>query len=224
MPTKAPAIKRGPGRPTQDEQNLIAAEPDRPTKHNGIMITSEEPIRHLPKAPMRVSRLYLADDTLAYACRDCLFTADTRGAILLHRNEEHGARNGMKSVKVSLPKPDGDLVLPPRGEDPAPSNPLQMTLGEFLALVPNIAALGDLLEAMERERDEALALVSHQRTNQAKIDGFDRLQEELTVAKQQLRSWGNYEAIRDELYELRRWKRDVVKRFAALGFKLDEED
>lgn len=213
--TSTTPVKRGPGRPRKvaprvaDQPTLdgSSTEPDRPTDHNGIPVVREELIANLPKAPFKISRLFLADDTVAFACRDCLFTGDSRGAVMLHRNEEHGASFGRSRVDLVPLKTTPDPVLPPRADGPAPSNPLEMTLGEFLALAPSLAALGDLVDHMQSERDDAQAelveLRRHEKENAAKI--------------------AHYDQNRDELVYLRNWRRKMIKRLNDMGFSLNEE-
>jgi hypothetical protein len=225
-------VKRGPGRPRKvvppPQPALIEREDDeqRPTEHNGIPVVREELIMHLPKAPFKISRLHLADGSMAFSCRDCQHTGDSRGEVMVHRYEAHGAALGKKPPKVEYAKDTSapDVVLPPRENGPLPSNPQNMTLGEFLALAPSIAALGDLVDRAETERDEALALLGNHRTNQTKIDGYDEMQGELTAARIQLRQQANYEAIKAEMYELRKWKVAMIKKLSGLGFHLSEED
>lgn len=185
-----------------------------------MRILREEPIRHLPNAPFRISRIFLANNETAYACRDCTATANSRGEIMIHRNEQHGARIGQKRPD----KPVLDLVLPPRKDGPAPSDPLDMTFRELLKLMPSIGALGDLVEQMERERDAAIRMLGEHRRNQVKIDGYDEMLAELTGARIQLRQWANYEEIKAELYSLRAWKKKIIAKFSSLGFQLNEED
>lgn len=207
------------------------AEPDRPSAHDGIPVVKEELISALPngKAPFRFTRLHLANGTQAFGCRDCLATADTRGQILLHRNEAHGARNGKKPPRV-VPQDRStvlDLVLPPRGDEPAPSDPMQMTVGEILSLLPTIGAMGDLIDRLEQERDDALKLANEHRidkSTQHKIDVYESHRQELVDLRLQVQKCANYEAIKQELYDLKAWKRRFTTRLKKVGFQLSEED
>jgi hypothetical protein len=204
---------------------------DRPRDHKGIPIVREELTSSLPNgAPFRISRLHLSDGTIAFACRDCLDTEDTRGAVMAHRNREHGATFGKKRPKVE-PLADkfvGDLVLPPRKDGPAPSNPMEMTVAELMALLPSISAIGDLIDRMEQERDHAVNELiereAHDRENKHKIAVYPSLQEEVVDLRGRLRGVGSFDEMKAELIELRRWKKEMIKRLSALGFTLSEED
>lgn len=203
---------------------------ERPTEYNGIPVEREEPLPSpLPKAqPFRISRLYLANGVIAYACRDCLFTADGRGEVMVHRNAAHGSRYGKKRSQVILAKDPTveEFVLPPRKEGPAPDTLLEMTIGEFLAVAPTIKALGDHLEQLETEKNDLqrqLAEVRIDRSTQHKIDVYESHRQEILDLRLTVQKQANYEQIREELYELRAWKRKITHKLSQLGFKLDEE-
>lgn len=207
-------------------------EPDRPTEHNGLHIEREEPLMSLPNAPFRYTRLHLIDGSTAFGCRDCLTTTDTRGQMLVHRNAEHGARIGKKGARVKLPelgkREAPDLVLAPRADGtPAPGDPMMMRVGELLALMPSIAALGDLVERLETERDEAVAEVAENRIDKAtrhKIDIYEHHQQEILDLRLALNKQANYEQVKEELYTLRAWKKKIEAKLKAVGFVLTEED
>lgn len=201
-------------------------EPTRPTEHNGLEVAREELIMHLPKAPLKISRLHLEDGSIAYACRDCLFTDDSRGHVMQHRWEEHGAGLGKRAPKLIWErKSTPDLVLEPREDgSPPPTDPSKLTMGEIMALMPSIVAFGDLIDHAERERDAALAMLGEHRANQYKIDNYDRISEELTEVRQQMRNSGSYEELKAEVLKLRAWKRKMTVKLSGLGFHLTEED
>lgn len=238
MAVRTEQTRRRPGRPSkaasvQFQTPLIdkPQEPDRPAAHNGSPVVKEELISALPhgKAPFRFTRLHLANGQQAFGCRDCLATTDTRGQILLHRNEAHGARNGKKPPKLTHVDKSTvvDLVLPPRGDQPAPSNPMEMTFSELLALLPSIAAMGDLIDRLEEERDAALKAADAHRidkSTQHKIDVYDSHRQELIELRLQAQKTANYEEVKNELYELKAWKRRHLARLRKAGFQLSEED
>ncbi len=223
----APGLKRGPGRPRKAalppvprvssvaEQGSLMGDdepqPNRPTEHKGVAVEREEQLQNLPRAPFRISRLYLVDGTTAYACRDCLFTGESRGEVMAHRNDEHGASYGKARPKNEIAPLRGtpDPILPPREDgSPAPTAPMEMTLGEFMALAPSITALGDLVDEAQRERDAAV--------------------EELNSMKAATRDWRiraeQYDEMREELLSLRNWKRKMTSRLQQMGFQLTEEE
>lgn len=225
MTTTSPT-KRGPGRPRKAtvppmpklppnaEQPTLDGEPlepGRPREHKGIPILSEQTLSNLPKAPFKISRIYLANGTTAFACRDCDYTGDGRGDVMAHRNDEHGSSYGRARPKNEIAPLRGtpDPILPPREDgNPAPTNPMEMTLGEFMALAPSITALGDLVEEAQRERDAAV--------------------EELNSLKAETRDWRikaeHYDEIREELVGLRNWRRKMINRLQQMGFQLSEEE
>lgn len=249
-PAKAAAettTRRGPGRPrkatVQFQAPLIEepepqpqpedSGPERPTMHNGVQVVREELVSALPhgKAPFRFTRLHLSDGTQAFGCRDCLETRDTRGAILLHRNDAHGARNGKKPPHF----PKGfrevgqvDLVLPPRANGPAPADVMQMTIGEVVGLMPSIGATGNLIDRLEAENEALRSELSNvkriDKASQHKIDVYDMHRTELIELRLQVAKQGNYEEIKAELYELRAWKKKFIAKLNKIGFKLSEED
>ncbi len=204
----------------------------RPTDHNGIPVVSEELLANLPSgSPFKVTRLHLSDGTKAWGCRDCLFTGDVRRDVQQHRNAEHGAKFGKKTPKLvyAAHADDGDLVLPPRAEGKAaPSDVMQMTVAELLALLPSIGAISDLVDQVEHERDvmriELVERRKHDRENQHKIDVYDSHQEELLAMRLAMKNTGSYEQMKAELMQLRAWKKRVTAKLNAVGFVLNEED
>lgn len=229
--TAAPNQRRKPVPPSFQEPLIQQRDPDRPVEHNGIEIVREEivasPLPHA--APFKYTRLIMADGGTGFACRDCLYTCDTRGEVMTHRNAEHGARYGKKRPKVLLPETGDvlDVVLPPREEGPAPETFYEMTMGELLALAPSIHAMGDTFDRLERERDEALADLAANRVDKAtqhKIDVYETLREEIVDLRLIVNRQANYDALRDEVVALRNWKRKMVNRMSQLGFRLDEEE
>lgn len=234
MPVAVPRkqlVKRKPPTPAFQAPLMTepAAEPERPVEHNGIPVVREEALANLPNAPFRITKLHLSDGTQAHACRECLFTADTRGEVMLHRNQMHGAKYGKKRPKVEFPEEKDlfDPVLPPRGEVPAPSNPLEMTVGEFLALAPTLAAMGDLIDRLEEERDAARAerdAVQITKEMQHKIDVYESNQQDILDYRLKLHKQANYEELKAEVLELRAWKKKIVAKLSALGFHLNEEE
>lgn len=211
----------------------VASKSDRPTDHKGISIVREELRTFLPSgAATKISKLHLSDGTAAFACRDCLFTHDTIAGIQHHRNDVHGTTYGHKAPRVifekDATKPVGDLVLPPRGDKPAPTNPMEMTLAEFLALVPSYAALADLIDRLERERDAALEKVievRHETRNaQHALAVYPSLQEEVVDLRMRLKGVGSFDEMKAELLALRAWKKKMIQRLEPLGFALIDED
>lgn len=237
-PAKVPAAKADP--PAKEPPPAKAAKPpsapnerrpDRPSEHKGISVVREELRGNLPSgASFRISRLHLVDGTKAYACRDCLFTADTNVEVQHHRNAEHGAKFGKKTPKVVFPVDQavGDLVLPPRGDKPAPTNPMEMTLAEFLALAPSYAALADLIDRAERERDAALAKVAQLQAEykDAKhaVAVYPSLQEEVVDLRLRVRNVGSFDDMKTELLQLRLFKKKVTQRLEAIGFTFTDDD
>ena len=206
-------------------------ENDRPRDHKGIPVDHEELISNLPTgAPFRISKLHLTNGEIAFACRDCLFTEDSRGLVMAHRNEKHGSRYGKKRPKLVIPKDReiADPILPPRPDgNAAPSNPIEMTLGEFLSLAPSLAALGDLVDRLERERDameEELSKHRFNKSDQHKIDVYDSLREEVITLRLNKAKMDEAETIRAENQELRTWKRKMIARLKGMGFQLTEEE
>jgi hypothetical protein len=204
---------------------------ERPAKHRGIRILKEEPQMALPKAPFRFTKIHLEDGTAGFACKDCVTTTDTRGEILIHRNEAHGARNFKKPPKMDLPslRTAPDPVLPPRSDGkPAPTAPLDMTLREFLAICPDLAAMGDLVDRMESERDHARDMLKEQekatKENAHKIAVYPSLQEEVVDLRLMVKDAGRFEEMKTELLELRLWKKKMIAKLSALGFNFTEEE
>lgn len=198
----------------------------------GIDVTEIKAIESLPGAPLRIAIATLADGSTVHACLDCPDPLDftgTRGEVMSHRNAEHGARYGKrrpKSDPVDDELPDVlDAVLPPRADgNPAPDAIYEMTFGEVLALMPSIKALGDLIEKVETERDDLLTEVKElrvfERENKAKLMVYDDLREEVVGLRVQFRQWANYEVIKQEMYDLRAWKKAITKKLTAVGFQL----
>lgn len=217
--------------PAPHRSSAELAESGRPTEHNGIPIVSEEPQMALPKAPFRFTKIHLEDGTFGFACRDCTATADTRAGILVHRNETHGARNFKRPPKVDLPalRTAPDPVLPPRPDGkPAPTAPLDMTLREFLAICPDLAAMGDLVDRMESERDHAREMLQERekatKENAHKIAVYPSLQEEVVELRMMVKNAGTYDEMKAELTELRAWKKKIITKFSSLGFNFTEEE
>jgi hypothetical protein len=229
-PLKRTPTRHRPGRAQTAEQTALVVGEDRPNSYNGVTVVSEEPIEHLKNKPFRISRLFLADGTIAFACRDCQFCGPSRGSVMAHRNAEHGARVGIRTPKVSLPGLRGapDPILPEREDGKRPTAPMEMTLGEILSIAPSLAALGDLVEKLESERDAAYKELAerqqHDRVNQHKIDVYESLRSEVVDLRLQVGKQGNYEHVKEEMYALRAWKRSIIKRLSAVGFQLTEED
>jgi hypothetical protein len=223
-------------RPTKATPKPVSRSSDRgvpwPAEIDGVTVEREELLHNLPGAAFRISKLHLADGSMVFACRDCYATGETRGSVMAHRNAEHGARYGQKrNNQAALPLLDmaPDPVLEPREDgQPAPSSPMEMTLGEILALAPSLAALGDLVDRLETERDAALAEIAdhaqHSRENQHKIESYDSMRDELIDLRLRLRQQANYQAVKEEMYALRAWKTKMIKKLAGLGFSLQEED
>lgn len=83
-------------------QAPASSEVERPTEHNGIPVEREELLGNLPSgAHFKISKLHLANGTVAYACRECLFTGDTMTDARNHRNQEHGARFGNRPPVIT---------------------------------------------------------------------------------------------------------------------------
>jgi hypothetical protein len=206
-------------------------EPGRPQEHNGLQVVREELRSNLPSgAPFKISKLHLVDGTRAFACRDCKFTGDALVSVQHHRNEKHGAKFGKKTPKVQWEQdPDlGDLVLPPRGDLPAPTNPMEMTLGEYLALAPSFAALADLVDRTERERDDLLDRLNkvQEQTKEAQhaLAVYPALQAEVVELRVMVRNAGTYAELKSEVLALRAWKKKVTQRLEPLGFVLADEE
>jgi hypothetical protein len=230
-----PATAKGPAAVKADKAPPAVAEqrhPERPSEHNGVAVAREELQSNLPNgAVFKISRLHLVDGTAAYACRDCSFTGDGRVDVQQHRNAEHGKRYGKKAPRVIFEKDRqvGDLVLPPRRDDtPAPTNPMEMTLAEFLSLAPSFAALSDLIDRTERERDAALAAIREMREENKDaahaMAVYPSLQEEVVNLRLLVRHAGPYEEMKTELLQLRAWKKKMIQRLEPLGFVLTDED
>lgn len=187
----------------------------RPSSHNGVAIEREERIAIGPhgSGKIKISKLYLADGSMAYACWDCTATGNGRGDIIVHRNRVHGTKmGGNRNARVALPKQTQeelfDVILPRRADGSAPpETATDWTLGEFLAIAPNLKALGDLIDRVERENNELreqLKQTRVNRTDQHKIDV--------------------YESNQQEIGELRAWKKNVTKKLSTVGFVLSDEE
>lgn len=236
---RATQTRRRVAKPGPDQQPLIEKDqPERPTEVNGVKVLREVPIEHLPGKPFRISRLFLDDDTIAFACRDCLTVGQTRGDIMTHRNADHGAMMGRKlgpadptqksRAKKPHLRPAPDPIVPERADGTRPTSPMEMTLGEIMAIAPSLAALGDLVDKLESERDalakELNERTKHDRSNQHKIDVYESLREEVVTLRLQVQKQGNYEQVKQEMYELRAWKKKIITKLNAVGFQLSEED
>lgn len=230
-PPKEPPSDQLPAKAAKPPAPAPAPPSDRPTEHNGINVVREELRGNLPTgASFRISKLHLVDGTMAFACRDCLFTADTNVEVQYHRNAEHGAKFGKKTPKVVFPvdKDPVDLVLPPRGDKPAPTNPMAMTIAEILALAPSYAALADLIDRTEQERDAALAKVAEMKDDnreaQHAVAVYPSLQEEVVNLRLLVKDVGSYEQLKAELQTLRAFKKKVTQRLEAIGFVFTDLD
>jgi hypothetical protein len=221
-----------PVRPPAFQEPLVpAVESDRPQDHNGIPVVREELVGNLPTgAKMKISKLHLSDGTLAFACRDCLFSADSRAEVMQHRNQQHGSRYGKKTPKLVFAKDKDvhDVVLPPRTDGPAPGNIMEMTMAEVLALMPSIGALGDLVEEATHRAELAEVELAerrrHDRENEQKIAAYDSMREELVDRRVAMKGFSSYDDMKNELRELRAWKQKITARLKPLGFVLAEED
>lgn len=219
-------------RPAFQEPMIPAVDPDRPQEHNNIPVVREELMGNLPSgAKFKISKLHLSDGTDAFACRDCLYTGDTRADVMHHRNDAHGNKYGKKPPKVVFAKdPEPyELVLPPRSEGvPAPTNIMEMTVAELLALMPTIGALGDLVETEAHHRELAEVELDerrkHDRENGHKIAAYDSMHEELVERRMAMKGYGSFDEMKAELKALRAWKQKMTARLKTLGFVLTEED
>jgi hypothetical protein len=216
------------------QEAMVDIDDDRPRDHRGIPVVREELISSpLPTGgKFRISKLHLADGALAFACRDCQFTDDSRGAVQEHRNAEHGARFGHRTPKLIYDKTNrvlGDLVLPERedGQQP-PFDVMKMTISELLALMPSIGALVSYIDDLELANDTLKAEVREQRNeirgNAHKVAGFDSLQEEVVDLRLKVRNVGSFDEMKTELLQLREFKKRTIARFKSLGFVLAEEE
>lgn len=227
--TTAPRRKVAP--PSFQQPLMPEPEPKRPRDHNGVPVEREELYSNLPTGgAFKISKLHLSNGEIAFACRDCTFTGDNRRDIMLHRNELHGAKYGKPTPRLLKKTPDKhitDVVLPPREDgSPAPTHFMERTVGEFLAIAPSLAALGDTFDRLEAERDAALAEVAENRIDrvtQHKIDAYDHLKSEIVELRRVVASQGNYEEIKEELYRLRAWKKKITAKFDSVGFKYEED-
>lgn len=235
-PRTAAAAAQAPDTP-QQEQPAVKIEdtprqPARPTEHNGIPIVNEEcrasPVN--PKAFLKITKLHLSNDTIAFGCLDCLFTGDTRSELQRHRNAEHGTRFGKRRAKVRFATDDnlGDLVLPSRPDGtPAPIDVLEMTLAEFLSIMPSFAALMQYIEDIENRHQQLVDLVRQQKdelkASAYAVAVYPALQEEVIDLRLKIKGVGSFEANKAELLVLRDWKNKMTKRLATLGFVLNEE-
>lgn len=206
-------------------------EPTRPTAHNGIEIVEEELRRNLPHGgAFKISRLKLVDGTTAFACRDCLHTDDTIALVMKHRNAEHGSKYGKKAPKVIFPRDTlvGDFVLPPRGDKPAPTNPMELTLAEILALAPSYAAMIDLLDRTEAERDAAVAELAAMRSQHKDaahaLSVYPALQDQVVELRLKVKDVGSFDEMKAELLALRLFKKNITKKLESLGFSFIDDD
>jgi hypothetical protein len=170
---------------------------------NGVEVVEVQEIRLHPKAgALKVVRLIMADGTVLHGCRECDFSG-SRGDVMAHRNAVHGARYGKKT-----PAAPGDVIVAQRENGFVPQAVQDMTIGELVAIMPTVKELGDLVERMDIERNEAVRalrdLEGQYHRNRVRIEGYD--------------------SMREELMELRSWKKKMVQRLAALGFKLEEDE
>jgi hypothetical protein len=229
--TSPPVKATTPAKATVSAPTLPTLEPGRPTEHNGIAIVSERLRSNLPSgAPFKISTLQLEDGTQAYACRDCQATGDTVTELRHHRNDVHGARYGKQPPKVVWDKSQdlNDFVLPPRGDKPAPTNPMEMTLAEFLSLAPSYAAMADLIDRLEKERDAALAKIAEIQNTVAEakhaLAVYPSLQEEVVDLRLRVRNVGSFDEMKQELQALRAWKKKMTQRLQSVGFSLTDDD
>lgn len=221
--------RTAPPPPATFRQPAIPEVAEKPEKRmvNGLEVIEEHLIRLQPKAnPIKISKLELEDGSFVHACRECDFTG-SRGDCMAHRNRVHGARFGMRRKKEDVL----DLLVPTKQEsDVAPETPGEMTLAQIQAIMPSIKALGDLVDELERERDELAQRCAEyekfERTNATKLLEYDELQAAVVELRIRDRQRGNYEEIKAELYELRAWKKKHMKQRAAAvaALKVDEEE
>lgn len=216
------------GGPPPDESTV-----ERPTEVDGVAVVREERLTNYQGSHFKISKLYLADGVTVWGCWDCLYVAESRGAVMSHRNADHGSRYGQKQPKVTFETPDDDVqiedvVLPPRENgSPAPNTIMEMTVGEFLALMPTISALGDTIERLEKENDElkeALAENRIDRVTQHKIDVYETNRAEILDLRLMKQKHDECEDYREEVKELRAFRRKMITRMKQLGFRLSETE
>lgn len=194
------------------------SEVERPTEHNGIPVVREQLLGNLPSgAHFKISKLHLANETVAYACRECLFTGNTMTDARIHRNEEHGAKFGNRPP-VTTEEPEAltnepetsdadeptDVLGPPVIEPKLLSEPLTTTAKKRPPM-PQLSG-----HILEKTLGEFLALCP---SISAMGDTFDRLQQEINELKAELEAnqisredqhkIHVYEQNRDEVLSLR---------------------
>lgn len=224
VPDPEPATP--PKSPTPERET----QPGKPTHYKGVEVVGDEPVGNLPGSPFRMLRLNLADGGIAYTCKDCWHTADTRGDIVTHRNREHGKQVGKRKPRIQYHRDTDpfDAVLPPRDDgSPAPGDLLDMSLREVVTLAPSLKAVFDLLDEKEREiawLTEQLKANTIDKATRHKIEVYESHQTEIGELRATLAKQGNYDALKEEVYDLRAWKRKMITKLSQLGFQLSEED
>lgn len=200
-PESKPARPRKPAAVQPELVTPPQQERLRPTEHNGVAIVSETRIGFF-----RQASLELADGSTAFACWDCTYTSDSRGDVMTHRNAAHGTNFGRPNRRK-----DGDfldLILPDRSDGTRPGDsPRDWTIGEILAVMPTIRALGDHIEDLERRNAELEELSRQSRVSRADQHKIDV-----------------YETHQAEIGQLRAWKKKMIAKLESLGFRLSEED
>lgn len=234
MPTaKQEPPKRVPG-PRGQQALMSVVDEGRPQEHKGIQVIREE-LRPSPlpqcKAPLKISKLHLADGSLAFACRDCTETGDTLADMMQHRNAVHGSKYGKRRPKITFPADADpmDMVLPRRAVDiPGPDELMEMTVAEMMSLLPSIGAIGAYVEQVERENADMRAELDerHQffEANKTRLANYEAMEAELVDRRLTMKNTGSYEELKTEVVKLRAWREKMIKRFSAVGFVFTEEE
>lgn len=206
---------------------------ERPSEVDGVAVLREERLTNYQGSFFKISKLFLADNAVVWGCWDCLYVGESRGAVMSHRNADHGSRYGHKRPRVIFeePAPDvliEDVILPPREDgSPAPETIMQMTVGEFISLMPTIRALGDTIERLEKQIDalkDEVAQNRVDRSTQHKIDVYETNRAEIIELRQVRARHERCDDYREEVKELRSWRRKMINRMEQLGFKLSDEE
>lgn len=224
----------------------------RPTEVDGVTVVREERMRNYQGSYFKISKLYLADGVMVWGCWECLYVAETRGHVMAHRNAEHGAQYGKKghrkarmlalaeqaaeqaaAEETAEPEtPEAEICEPVTVVQPAetvafradrdtiPKTIMDMTIG-------GVRSLCDLVERLEKEIEDLkdkLDEVQIDRTTQHKIDVYETNRAEIVELRQIKSQHDHCDDLRDEVKELRAFRRKMITRMAQLGFKLSEEE
>ncbi len=120
--------------PQQAQPTLVEGPEEEPWLIDGLKVIETHRQQNLPGVPFYYSKLTLEDGTFRYQCVDCGDVTTTRDTYRAHRASVHPK----DSVKVT----------------PAV---LSLTLGQIVGMASGSTAIGERIEKVTAERDEARA-------------------------------------------------------------------